>query len=130
MPYAGLSGIQAALAVMHRGLRPDMRSHTPAPLAQLIQVGVSSSMSRSSFEMLASHRALSLEVSVALAQCLISRTLCLEPGLLGGSLPDRVKPARSARSCMQECWQPLPSARPSFSDIVPRLEAMQSDFGG
>jgi hypothetical protein len=39
VPYAGLSGIQAALAVMHRGLRPDIPSHTPAPLAQLIQVG-------------------------------------------------------------------------------------------
>ena len=39
MPYAGLSGIQAALAVMHRGLRPDIPSHTPASLAQLIQVG-------------------------------------------------------------------------------------------
>ena len=37
VPYAGLSGIQAALAVMHRGLRPDIPAHTPAPLAQLIQ---------------------------------------------------------------------------------------------
>ena len=37
VPYAGLSGIQAALAVMHRGLRPDIPSHTPAPLARLIQ---------------------------------------------------------------------------------------------
>lgn len=37
MPYAGLSGIQAALAVMHRGLRPDIPGHTPAALAQLIQ---------------------------------------------------------------------------------------------
>ena len=37
VPYAGLSGIQAALAVMHRGLRPDIPSHTPMPLAQLIQ---------------------------------------------------------------------------------------------
>ena len=37
VPYAGLSGIQAALAVMHRGLRPDIPSHTPTPLAQLIQ---------------------------------------------------------------------------------------------
>ena len=66
VPYAGLSGIQAALAVMHRGLRPDIPSHTPAPLAQLIQ----------------------------------------------------------------ECWQPLPAARPGFAEIVQRLEIMQSDFGG
>ncbi|CAL5224835.1 g7589 [Coccomyxa viridis] len=66
VPYAGLSGIQAALAVMHRGLRPDIPVHTPTSLAQLIQ----------------------------------------------------------------ECWQPLPAARPSFVEIAPRLEAMISEFGG
>ena len=66
MPYAGLSGIQAALAVMHRGLRPDIPAHTPASLAQLIQ----------------------------------------------------------------ECWQPLPAARPGFAQILPRLEAMIDEFGG
>jgi uncharacterized protein (DUF2267 family) len=37
VPYAGVSGIQAALAVMHRGLRPDIPAHTPAPLAALIR---------------------------------------------------------------------------------------------
>ena len=37
MPYAGLNGIQAALAVMERGLRPDIPAHTPADLAALIR---------------------------------------------------------------------------------------------
>lgn len=37
VPYAGVSGIQAALAVMHRGLRPDIPGHTPPALASLIR---------------------------------------------------------------------------------------------
>ena len=37
VPYAGLNGIQAALAVMERGLRPDIPGHTPAALASLIR---------------------------------------------------------------------------------------------
>ena len=37
VPYAGLNGIQAALAVMERGLRPDIPAHTPADLAALIR---------------------------------------------------------------------------------------------
>ena len=37
MPYAGLNGIQAALAVMERGLRPDIPGHTPPLLAGLIR---------------------------------------------------------------------------------------------
>lgn len=37
VPYAGVSGIQAALAVMHRGLRPGIPSHTPPALAALIR---------------------------------------------------------------------------------------------
>jgi uncharacterized protein (DUF2267 family) len=37
VPYAGLNGIQAALAVMERGLRPDIPAHTPAALAALIR---------------------------------------------------------------------------------------------
>ncbi|KAK9905737.1 hypothetical protein WJX75_005400 [Coccomyxa subellipsoidea] len=37
VPYAGVSGIQAALAVMHRGLRPDIPGHTPPALAALIR---------------------------------------------------------------------------------------------
>lgn len=37
LPYEGLSGMQAALAVVGRGLRPKMPSHTPGALAALIQ---------------------------------------------------------------------------------------------
>ncbi|KAK9790953.1 hypothetical protein WJX73_010535 [Symbiochloris irregularis] len=37
VPYAGLNGIQAALAVMERGLRPTIPPHTPQPLTQLIK---------------------------------------------------------------------------------------------
>ena len=37
VPYAGLDGIQAALAVMVRGLRPDIPPHTPPALAELIR---------------------------------------------------------------------------------------------
>jgi len=37
VPYAGVSGIQAAVAVMHRGLRPEIPGHTPAELAVLIR---------------------------------------------------------------------------------------------
>ena len=41
VPYARLSGIQAALAVMHRGLRPDITSHAtlPRPWRSLIRRG-------------------------------------------------------------------------------------------
>jgi hypothetical protein len=34
---AGLSGMQAAMAVMNKGLRPDIPAHTPPPLAELIK---------------------------------------------------------------------------------------------
>ena len=36
IPFAGLNGIQAALAVMERGLRPEIPQGTPAALAALI----------------------------------------------------------------------------------------------
>jgi serine/threonine protein kinase len=37
LPYAGMNGVQAALAVMNKGLRPDMPPHTPPGLAALIR---------------------------------------------------------------------------------------------
>jgi serine/threonine protein kinase len=39
VPFAsvGLSGMQAAMAVMNKGLRPDIPLHTPPPLAELIK---------------------------------------------------------------------------------------------
>lgn len=36
VPFAGMNGIQAALAVMERGLRPAIPPHTPPELAHLI----------------------------------------------------------------------------------------------
>ena len=60
VPYAGLDGIQAALAVMVRGLRPDIPPHTPPAFADLIR----------------------------------------------------------------DCWRPVPDQRPSFTALVPRLEAL------
>ena len=35
---AGLDGVQAALAVMNRGLRPEIPPQTPAAFARLMQV--------------------------------------------------------------------------------------------
>ncbi|GAB4819878.1 hypothetical protein N2152v2_006924 [Parachlorella kessleri] len=37
VPYSGMDGVQAALAVMNRGLRPDIPPHTPPPFAQLMR---------------------------------------------------------------------------------------------
>ena len=37
VPFAGLNGIQAALAVMERGLRPTIPPHTPPEFSQLIR---------------------------------------------------------------------------------------------
>jgi len=37
LPFAGLNGMQAAMAVMNRGLRPEIPRGTPPPLASLMQ---------------------------------------------------------------------------------------------
>ena len=37
VPYEGMNGVQAALAVVNRGLRPDIPAHTPPALAELIR---------------------------------------------------------------------------------------------
>jgi hypothetical protein len=50
-------------------------------------------MSHCSSEMLTTHRAITLEVSVACAQCLISRILCSELDLWVGLLHDSLEPA-------------------------------------
>ncbi|KAK9805196.1 hypothetical protein WJX72_005376 [[Myrmecia] bisecta] len=60
VPFAGLHGVQAALAVVERGMRPEVPSHTPAIWAQL----------------------------------------------------------------MRDCWAPSPEHRPSFEEIVHRLEGI------
>ena len=36
-PFAGMDGVQAAMAVLNRGLRPEIPLHTPPMLAQLIR---------------------------------------------------------------------------------------------
>ncbi|GBF95241.1 TKL kinase [Raphidocelis subcapitata] len=37
VPFAGMNGVQAALAVVNRGLRPEIPAHTPEVLAALIR---------------------------------------------------------------------------------------------
>lgn len=37
IPYQGLPGLQAAMAVVGKGSRPQIPSDTPGPLAELIQ---------------------------------------------------------------------------------------------
>ncbi len=37
VPFEGLNGVQAALAVMARGARPDIPPHTPPGLAAIIR---------------------------------------------------------------------------------------------
>lgn len=37
VPYVGMNGMQAAMAVMNRGLRPDIPPSTPSPLTMLIK---------------------------------------------------------------------------------------------
>ncbi len=37
IPYQGLPGLQAAMAVVGKGSRPQIPADTPAPLAELIQ---------------------------------------------------------------------------------------------
>uniref|UniRef100_A0A061RBJ4 Tkl protein kinase n=1 Tax=Tetraselmis sp. GSL018 TaxID=582737 RepID=A0A061RBJ4_9CHLO len=37
IPYTGMQGMQAALAVMNRGLRPEIPQHTPPALADLMR---------------------------------------------------------------------------------------------
>eukprot|EP00884_Botryococcus_braunii_P010166 jgi/Botrbrau1/19150/Bobra.0077s0062.1 len=60
VPYEGLNGLQAAIGVLERGLRPEIPAGTVPALARL----------------------------------------------------------------MQECWAPVPEQRPSFDQIVPRLQAI------
>jgi hypothetical protein len=36
-PYEGMNGVQAAMAVVNRGLRPQIPAHTPPALADLIR---------------------------------------------------------------------------------------------
>lgn len=37
VPYEGMNGVQAAIAVMSRGLRPEVPAHTPGVLAALMR---------------------------------------------------------------------------------------------
>ena len=37
-PFAGMDGVQAAMAVLNRGLRPEIPLHTPTKLAAMIRV--------------------------------------------------------------------------------------------
>ncbi len=60
VPYEGLNGLQAAIGVLERGLRPEIPAGTLPALARL----------------------------------------------------------------MQDCWAPVPEQRPSFDEIVPRLQAI------
>lgn len=66
LPYHGMNGMQAAMAVMHRGLRPEMPSWCPPSLAALIK----------------------------------------------------------------HCWQPIADQRPTFDEIVIRLEAISAELRG
>ncbi|KAG2833071.1 hypothetical protein PC116_g9179 [Phytophthora cactorum] len=53
-------------------------------------------------------------------------------GVAGGNLRPTVPdgtPAPLAR-LLEECWTKKQDQRPTFNELVPRLEAMAKDFGG